>query len=145
MDGLSVATGILTLVGAVTKGIQIVKMVYDGPAELQALFNEGSDLTAILKNINAILSQKELEAGQGETTDYLLSSLRKANTILENLYRFIHQTLLKDKEESVDLAVVDYQVSKRKWLLARQRVIAFRKQPCSIREELGNALNIRNL
>ena len=50
----SLASGILTLVGAVTEAIQIDKVIYDGPAELQALFNEGSDLMAILKNINAI-------------------------------------------------------------------------------------------
>jgi hypothetical protein len=54
----SLASGILTLVGAVTEAIQIDKVIYDGPAELQALFNEGSDLMAILKNINAIIWEK---------------------------------------------------------------------------------------
>src|SRR6266536_3060375 len=108
MDGLSVATAILTLIGAVTQAIEIVKVVYGGPAELHALFNEVSDMAAILKNINAILGQRKFDSDQVESVDHLVLSLQKAKQILELLNRFIHQILIKNKDEGVDLAVSDH-------------------------------------
>ncbi|OBT80236.1 hypothetical protein VF21_00712 [Pseudogymnoascus sp. 05NY08] len=91
MDALSIATGVVALIGAVSKTIQAVKIVYGGPAELQVLFNEVSDLTAILNDVAAILGQIVSASENIDGLDNIIVSLQKSRAILQSLDQFIHQ------------------------------------------------------
>ncbi|OBT86676.1 hypothetical protein VE02_04641 [Pseudogymnoascus sp. 03VT05] len=91
MNALSIATAVVTLIGAVSKTIQAVKIVYGGPAKLQVMFNEVSDLTAILNNVAAILSQRVSASENIDGLVNIIVSLQKSRAILQSLDQFIHQ------------------------------------------------------
>ncbi len=145
MDALSIATGVVTLIGAVSKTIQAVKIVYGGPAELQVLFNEVSDLTAILNDVAAILSQRVSASENIEGLDNIIVSLQKSKAILQILDQFIQHMLARDKNTKIDVPGGIYQMRKRTWLVARRKVITFRKQLSAMREEMIEVIHLGNL
>lgn len=53
--------------------------------------------------------------------------------------------LTKDKLTKIDVPGSIYQIRKRRWLVARRKVITFRKQLSAMREEMIEVIHLGNL
>jgi hypothetical protein len=143
MDPLSIIASILTVGGAVRQSLKIVKAIRGAPAELQMLLNEVADLTAVSKNIEAILQKSKRNDQSDDSLSGLVAALSKTEQTVQQLDEFVHHVLVTKADD--DKSSHKDRVPRRVWLKARHRVIAFRSQICKLRGELNNALHVATL
>ena len=107
------------------------------------LFNEVSDLTIVVKDVNAILGQRHLIPGPLQVVTHLVSSLEKAKDVLEELDTFIRKKI--HKPHNVSRISGGHKVTKTRWLLARRHIIEYRGKLKMLREEINSAMQLDNL
>jgi pyruvate/2-oxoglutarate/acetoin dehydrogenase E1 component len=140
MEPLSVIASVLTVGAFVTASLKVILQVRGASDEVQALINEISDLSAIIKDAEHTLRcNKRLKAAATGLTS-LHAVLSKANTIINHLHAFVSRVLMK--EESL---LRNARISRTAWLKEKPQVSKYQRQLFEIKLELSHALGIANL
>lgn len=140
MDPLSITAGIIAIAGFTTASLKVILKIRGISDEIQALLNEISDLSAIVKDVEHTLrSSKNLSIHSPGMTS-LIAVLSKANITINHLHSFVDRVLMK--EESI---LGNARISRTAWLKRKPQVVKYQQQLSSIRTELSHALAIANL
>ncbi|KAF2219190.1 hypothetical protein BDZ85DRAFT_46813 [Elsinoe ampelina] len=140
MDPLSVTAGIIAIGGFTTASLKVILKVRGASDEIQALINEISDLSAIVKDVeHTLLHNKHLTK---ETPGFsnLHTVLVRAKTTITHLHAFVNSVLIK--EESM---LRNERLSRTTWLKQKPQVSKYQHDLLSIRTELSQALGLANL
>lgn len=107
-------------------------------------FQAATSCARDLNNVATILSRR-VSASENIEGLNVIVSLQKSRAILQNLDQYIHQMLATNKNTKIDVPGGIYQIRKRRWLVARRKVITFRKQLCAMRKEMIEVIHLGNL
>lgn len=140
MDPLSIIASVIAIGSFTTASSEVILVIRGASDEVQALINEMSDLSAIIKDVEYTLRyNKRLNA---ESTDVasLHAVLSKANTTVNHLHSSVCNVLIKE-----ETLLRDARISRTVWLREKSQVSKYQRQLVAIKLELSHALGIANL
>ena len=140
MDPLSIIAGAITIGGFTTESLKVILKIRGASDDVQALINEISDLSAIIKDVEHTLRYtRRMDIGSTGFAS-LQAVLEKANTTINHLHSFVGSVLMK--EESL---LRNARISRTTWLREKPQVSKYQRQLLAIKLELLHALGIVNL
>lgn len=140
MDPLSIIASVLTIGTFTTESLKVILKLRGASGEVQALINEISDLSAIIKDVEHTLRYNKRLSDESTGLASLHAVLSKANSTISNLHDFVTHVLIK--EESL---LGNARVSRVAWLKEKPQVSNYQRQLLSIKLELSHALGIASL
>ena len=140
MDPLSIIASAISIGAFTSASLQVILKIRGASDEIQALINEISDLSAIIKDVEHALRYNKAVNADKTGTASLYAVLSKANTTIHHLHAFVSQVLLK--EESL---LRNARISRTAWLKEKPQVSKYQRQLLAIKLELSHALGIANL
>jgi hypothetical protein len=140
MEPLSLIASVLTVGAFTTASLKVILQVRGASDEVQALINEISDLSAIIKDVEHTLRYNKRLKAESTGIASLHAVLSKANTIINHLHAFVSRVLMK--EESL---LRNARISRTAWLKEKPQVSKYQRQLLQIKLELSHALGIANL
>ena len=140
MDPLSIIASIITLGSFATASLNVILKVRGASDEVQALINEISDLSAIIKDVEHTLRYNKRLNAESDGVASLHAVLLKANTTINHLHAFVSRVLLKE-----ETLLRDARISRTTWLREKPQVSKYQRQLLAIKLELSHALGIANL
>ena len=140
MDPLSVIASILTIGAFTTASLKVILKIRGTSGEVEALINEISDLSAIVKDVEHTLHCNRRLNAERTGVASLHAVLSKTNTTINHLQAFVSRVLIK--EESL---LRNARLSRTAWLKEKPQVSKYQQQLLAIKFELSHALGIANL
>jgi hypothetical protein len=140
MDPLSIIASVLTIGTFTTASLEVILKIRGASGEVEALINEISDLSAIIKDVEHTLRHNKRLNAKGTGVASLHAVLSKANTTINHLHAFVSRVLIK--EESL---LRNVRISRTAWLREKPQVSMYQRQLLAIKLELSHALGIANL
>lgn len=140
MDRLSIIASALTIGTFTTASLKVILKIRGASDEVQALINEISDLSAIIKDVEHALRYNKRLNAESTGVASLHAVLSKANTTVHHLHAFVSRVLIR--EESL---LRNARISRKAWLKEKPQVLKYQRQLLAIKLELSHALGIANL
>jgi hypothetical protein len=140
MDPLSVSASIIAVGGLVIKSLRIILKLKDAPTEVNALINEVSDLSTLVKDTEAIIKRRQSLDSSASEVQSLADVLGKSKKTFQLLNDFLQLHLMRD--EIFEKETIGFRVA---WLRERSQISKFQRQISSNRDELSRALQVANL
>lgn len=140
MDPLSIIASVLTIGTFTIASLKVILTIRGASGEVEALINEISDLSAIIKDVEHTLRHNKRLNAKGSGAASLHAVLSKANTTINHLHAFVSRVLIK--EESL---LRNARISRTAWLREKPQVSMYQRQLFAIKLELSHALGIANL
>ena len=140
MDPVSIAASIIAIGGFTTASLKVILKVRGASDEVQALINEISDLSAIVKDVeDTVLHNRKIST---ETPGFatLCGALTRAKTTINHLHAFVNSVLIK--EESM---LRNERISRTTWMKHKPQVSKYQRELLAVRTELVQALGLANL
>lgn len=137
MDPLSIATGILTLLGAgkaIWKGLHRCLALRNAPVILMQLNNVVSDFKVVISSVANICRQHD--PATGSTNEALFRALEKSRDVVLELDSFIEYDLTKVGSGASS------KVNKSAWMRAERKIQDFKRRFSEVKVDLTVGLNI---
>lgn len=117
MDPRSMIASILTIGAFTNASLKVFLTIRGASGEVQALINEISDLSAIIKDVEHTLHHNRRLNAESTGFASLHAVLSKANTTINHLHAFVSPALIK--EESL---LRNERISRTAWLKEKPQV-----------------------
>ena len=140
MDPLSIIASTIAIGSFATASLNVILKIRGASDEVQALINEISDLSAIIKDVEHTLRYNKRLNAESNGVASLHAVLSKANTTINHLHAFVSRVLMKE-----ETLLRDARISRTAWLRAKPQVSNYQRQLLAIKLELSHALGIANL
>lgn len=140
MDPLSIIASTIAIGSFATASLNVILKIRGASEEVQALINEISDLSAIIKDVEHTLRYNKRLNAESNGVASLHAVLSKANTTINHLHAFVSSVLLKE-----ETLLRDARISRTTWLREKPQVSKYQRQLLAIKLELSHALGIANL
>ena len=140
MDPLSIIASIIAIGSFATASLNVIVKIRGASDEVQALINEISDLSAIIKDVEHTLRYNRRLNAESNGVATLHAVLFKANTTINHLHAFVSRVLMKE-----ETLLRDARISRTAWLREKPQVSKYQRQLLAIKLELSHALGIANL
>ena len=140
MDPLTIATGVLTLMGACNALGSTVQKLYhlrNGPKEISELSSDISALKSCVENVNQLVQAKGGDLNRTISTCSLESCVENARKKVEQTQAFLEHSLLDDA------AVC--RVRARALLRWQSHFSRLRQELRDVRSELGTCIGLYNV
>jgi hypothetical protein len=145
MDPLSITASAIAIATVLTQTFKAANHLRHAPAEVYALINEVSDLTAFLKHAEAILRQRNMPDAEDIHIQEFKAALLRARTQLSMLETLMKDKILAKASGLIDDGTSNVKVSKKYWLRLRSKVVHMKRELGLARESLMNAFQLVNL
>ena len=140
MDPLSIIASTIAVGTFATASLNVILKIRGASDEVQALINEISDLSAIIKDVEHTLRYNKRLNAESNGVASLHAVLSKANTTINHLHAFVSRVLIKE-----ETLLRDARISRTAWLREKPQVSKYQRQLLAIKLELSHALGIANL
>ena len=140
MDPLSIIASIIAIGSFATASLNVILKIRGASDEVQALINEISDLSAIVKDVEHTLRYNRRLNAESNGVATLHAVLSKANITINHLHAFVSRVLMKE-----ETLLRDARISRTTWLREKPQVSNYQRQLLAIKLELSHALGIANL
>ena len=140
MDPLSIIASIIAIGSFATASLNVIVKIRGASDEVQALINEISDLSAIIKDVEHTLRYNKRLNAESNGVATLHAVLSKAHTTINHLHAFVSRVLMKE-----ETLLRDARISRTTWLREKPQVSKYQRQLLAIKLELSHALGIANL
>ena len=140
MDPLSIIASIIAIGSFATASLNVILKIRGASDEVQALINEISDLSAIVKDVEHTLRYNNRLNAESNGVATLHAVLSKAHTTINHLHAFVSRVLMKE-----ETLLRDARISRTTWLREKPQVSKYQRQLLAIKLELSHALGIANL
>ena len=140
MDPLSIIASTIAIGSFATASLNVILKIRGASDEVQALINEISDLSAIIKDVEHTLRYNKRLNAESSGVATLHAVLSKANTTINHLHAFVSRVLIKE-----ETLLRDARISRTAWLREKPQVSKYQRQLLAIKLELSHALGIANL
>ena len=140
MDPLSIIASIIAIGSFATASLNVILKIRGASDEVQALINEISDLSAIVKDVEHTLRYNKRLNAESNGVATLHAVLSKANITINHLHAFVSRVLMKE-----ETLLRDARISRTTWLREKPQVSNYQRQLLAIKLELSHALGIANL
>ena len=140
MDPLSIIASIIAIGSFATASLNVILKIRGASDEVQALINEISDLSAIIKDVEHTLRYNKRLNAESNGVATLHAVLSKAHTTINHLHAFVSRVLMKE-----ETLLRDARISRTTWLREKPQVSKYQRQLLAIKLELSHALGIANL
>lgn len=97
MDPLSAIASILTIGAFTTASLKVILKIRGASGEVEALINEVSDLSAVIKDVEYALHYNRKLNADSTSFASLHAVLSKANTTINHLLAFVSRVLVKEE------------------------------------------------
>lgn len=140
MDPLSITTGVVTLLGASAATLRLFKRIgnlKNGPALIQSLNNEISDLHLAAMNINDYIKRARARKPQLTTTyakllDRCTEILEESKHRVQEVEALIHYRVLKPGREA------EFEINRLHFLQERSRLVQLQTELRDSRQRISN-------
>ena len=139
MDSSPTTAGILTIGSSITASLKIILKLRGTSDEIQALMNEISDLSAVIKDVEHTLRYNQNLNAESQGVASLHTVLSKANNTINHLQAYVSNVLIK-KEDSVE----DMRISRKAWLRDKPQILRYQRQLYAISQALSRILSLAN-
>lgn len=140
MDPLSIIASTIAVGTFASASLNVILKIRGASDEVQALINEISDLSAIIKDVEHTLRYNKRLNAESNGVASLHAVLSKANTTINHLHAFVSRVLIKE-----ETLLRDARISRTAWLREKPQVSKYQRQLLAIKLELSHALGIANL
>lgn len=140
MDPLSIIASVIAIGSFTTASLKVILKIRGASDEVQALINEISDLSAIIKDVEHILRYNKRLNAKSDGVASLQAVLSKANITINHLHAFVSSVLIKE-----ETLLRNARLSRTAWLREKPQVSKYQRQLLAIKLELSHALGIANL
>ena len=140
MDPLSIIASTIAIGTFATASLNVILKIRGASDEVQALINEISDLSAIIKDVEHTLRYNKRLNAESNGVATLHAVLSKANVTINHLHAFVSRVLIKE-----ETLLRDARISRTAWLREKPQVSKYQRQLLAIKLELSHALGIANL
>ena len=128
MEALSIITGAITLVGAISTALNQVETLQNAPDDVHALINEVSDIQIVFQEIDTTLRERQERNDLPQSTiESLCTLLQSAKTKLVELDSFLSYRLIHSYK-STAIGKVKVKVNRVAWLRERFKVKKLREE-----------------
>ncbi|MCJ1437804.1 hypothetical protein MMC27_007191 [Xylographa pallens] len=140
MDPLSIIASVIAIGSFTTASLEVILKIRGASDQVQALINEISDLSAIIKDVEYTLRRNTRLNAESAGVASLHAVLSKANTTINHLHSFVSSVLMKE-----ETLLRNARISRTAWLREKSQVSRYQRQLLAIKIELSHALGIANL
>ena len=117
MDPLSIIASIIAIGSFATASLNVIVKIRGASDEVQALINEISDLSAIIKDVQHTLRYNKRLNAESNGVATLHAVLSKAHTTINHLHAFVSRVLMKE-----ETLLRDARISRTTWLREKPQV-----------------------